>query len=57
LPDVVRRQVAELAGADDLENGLEDVLVLLDRLGGAAVQPVGEPVLGGLPRWRLPSPV
>jgi hypothetical protein len=49
LPHVVRGQVAEFPGADDLENGLEDVLVLGDRLGGAALQPVGEPVLGGLP--------
>ena len=49
LPDVGGGQVAELAGADDGQDGLEDVLVLLDGFGGAAVQPVGEPVLGGLP--------
>src|SRR5262249_44009576 len=48
LPDVGGGQVAELAGADDLEDGLEDVLVLGDGFGGAAVQPVGEPVFGGL---------
>ena len=48
LPDVVRGQVAELAGADDLQEGRQDVAVLGDRLGGAAFQPVGEPVLGGL---------
>ena len=48
LADVGRGQVAELAGADDLQDGRQDVLVLGDGLGGAAVQPVGEPVLGGL---------
>jgi hypothetical protein len=42
LADVGGGQVAELAGADDLQDGLEDVLVLLDGLGGAAVEPVGE---------------
>ena len=41
-------QLAELAGADDFKDRLQDVLVLLDGLGGAAVQPGGEPVLGGL---------
>ena len=49
LAHVGRGQVAELAGPDDGQDGLEDVLVLGDRLGGAAVQAVGEPVLGGLP--------
>ena len=49
LPDVGGGQVAELAGADDGQDGLEDVLVLLDGLGGAALEPVGEPVVGGLP--------
>ena len=49
LPDVGGGQVAELAGADDFQDRLQDVLVLRDRLGRAAVQPVGEPVLGGLP--------
>jgi hypothetical protein len=49
LPDVGRGQVAEFAGADDGQDRLQDVLVLRDRLGGAAVQPVGEPVFGGLP--------
>ena len=49
LPHVGGRQVAELAGADDAQDRLQDVLVLGDRLGGAAVEPVGEPVLGGLP--------
>ena len=49
LPDVGRGQVAELAGADDGQDRLEHVLVLGDGLGGAAVEPVGEPVLGGLP--------
>ena len=39
----------ELAGADDGQDRLQDVLVLGDRFGGAAVQPTGEPVLGGLP--------
>ena len=48
-PDVGRGQVAELAGADDAQDRRQDVLVLGDRLGGAAVQPGGEPVLGGLP--------
>ena len=48
LADVGRREVAELAGADDLQDGRQDVLVLGDGLGGAAVQSVGEPVLGGL---------
>ena len=49
LADVGRGQVAELAGADDLQDGLQDVLVLGDGLGRAALQAVGEPVLGGLP--------
>ena len=49
LPHVGRGQVAELAGADDGQDRLEHVLVLGDGLGGAAVEPVGEPVLGGLP--------
>ena len=49
LPHVGGGQVAELAGADDGQDRLQDVLVLGDCLGGAAVQPVGEPVLGGLP--------
>ena len=49
LADVGGGQVAELAGADDVEDRLADVLVLGDGLGGAAVEPVGEPVLGGLP--------
>src|SRR6516162_6332758 len=41
-------QLSELAGADDFQDWLQDVLVLLDCLGGAAVEPGGEPVLGGL---------
>jgi hypothetical protein len=49
LPHVGGGQVAERAGADDGQDWLEDVLVLLDRLGGAAVEAVGEPVPGGLP--------
>jgi hypothetical protein len=49
LPHVGGREVAELAGADDLQDRLQDVLVLLDGLGGAALQAVGEPVVGGLP--------
>src|SRR5262249_28466149 len=49
LPHVSRGQVAPLPRADDGQDGLEDVLVLGDRFGGAAVQPAGEPVLGGLP--------
>ena len=49
LPDVGGGQVAEFAGADHGQDRLEHVLVLGDGLGGAAVQPVGEPVLGGLP--------
>ena len=49
LPHVRRREVAELAGADDLQDRLQDVLVLRDRFGGAARQAVAEPVLGGLP--------
>jgi hypothetical protein len=49
LPDVGGSQVAELAGSDDLQDRLQDVLVLRHRFGGAAVQAVGEPVLGGLP--------
>ena len=48
LPDVGGGQVAEFPGADDGQDGLEDVLVLLDCLGGAALEPVGEPVVGGL---------
>ena len=47
-PDVRGGQVAELAGADDAQDRRQDVLVLGDRFGGAAVQPVGEPVVGGL---------
>jgi len=49
LPDVVGGQIAGLAGADDGQDRLEDVVVLGDRFGGAALQPVGEPVRGGLP--------
>ena len=49
LPHVGRREVAELAGADDGQDRLQDVLVLRDRFGGAALEAVGEPVLGGLP--------
>jgi hypothetical protein len=49
LPHVGRGQLAELPGADDGQDRLQHVLVLLDRLGRAALQPVGEPVLGGLP--------
>jgi hypothetical protein len=49
LPDIGGGQVAEFAGADDGQDRLQDVLVLGDRLGGAAVESVGEPVLGGLP--------
>jgi hypothetical protein len=41
-------QVAEFPGADDGQDRLQDVLVLGDRFGGAAVEAVGEPVLGGL---------
>ena len=48
LPDVGGGQVAELAGADDGQDRLQDVLVLRDGFGGAALEPVGEPVLGGL---------
>ena len=47
--DIGGGQLAELAGADDGQDRLQDVLVLLDGLGGAALEPVGEPVLGGLP--------
>ena len=46
---VGRGQVAEFPGADDGQDRLEDVLVLRDRFGGAAVEPGGEPVRGGLP--------
>jgi hypothetical protein len=49
LADVGRGQVAELAGPDDGQDRLQDVLVLGDRLGRAALQAVGEPVPGGLP--------
>ena len=49
LPHVGGGQLAELAGADDVQDRRQDVLVLGDRLGRAAVQPGGEPVLGGLP--------
>ena len=49
LPDVGGGQVAEFPGADHVQDRLEQVLVLLDRFGGAAVQSVGEPVLGSLP--------
>jgi hypothetical protein len=49
LADVGGGEIAEFAGADDGQDGLEDVLVFLDGLGGAALEPVGEPVLGGLP--------
>jgi hypothetical protein len=48
LPDVGGGQVAEFPGADHGQDRLEHVLVLRDRFGGAAVQPVGEPVPGGL---------
>ena len=48
LADVGGGQVAELAGPDDLQDRRQDVAVLGDGLGRAALQPVGEPVLGGL---------
>ena len=49
LPDVGGREVAEFAGADHGQDRLEHVLVLRDRFGGATLETVGEPVLGGLP--------
>ena len=49
LADVGGGQLAEFPGADDGQDGLENILVLGDRLGRAALQPVREPVLGGLP--------
>jgi hypothetical protein len=49
LADVGGGQVAEFPGADDGQDRLENILVLGDRLGRAALQPVLEPVLGGLP--------
>jgi hypothetical protein len=48
LPDVGGGQVAEFPGADDGQDGLEDVLVLLDGLERSALEPVGQPVVGGL---------
>ena len=36
-------------GADDCQDRRQDVLAHGDRFGGAAVEPVGEPVVGGLP--------
>jgi hypothetical protein len=47
LMDVVRSQFAQSHAADGGQDRGEDVLVLLDRLGGAAVQALGEPVFGG----------
>jgi hypothetical protein len=55
-PYVSCGQLAELPGADGFEDRLQDVLVLLDRLGRAALQPVGEPVLSGLADG-CPSPL
>jgi hypothetical protein len=49
LAYVAGGQLAQLAGADDSQDRLEDVLILPYGLGGAAVQAVGEPVLGRLP--------
>jgi hypothetical protein len=49
LPHIICGELAELAGADDRQDGLKHVLVLLDRLGRAAVEPVRQPVPGGLP--------
>jgi hypothetical protein len=48
LPDVGSCQLAKFPGADDLEDRLKDVLVLLDRFGRAAVEAIREPVLCGL---------
>ena len=41
-------QLAQLHGADDGQDRLEDVLVLADGLRRPAGQPAGQPVLGGL---------
>src|SRR5439155_7176415 len=49
LADVVGGQVAQSRAADGGQDRAEDVFVLLDRLGGAAVQALSEPVVGGAP--------
>src|SRR6266571_3909603 len=41
--------VRAASGTDSLQDRLKHILVLLDRLGRAAVKPVREPVLCGLP--------
>jgi len=46
---VVGGQVTQPRAADDGQDRGEDVLVLLDRLGGPAVQALREPVVGGAP--------
>ncbi len=43
------RQLAQLAVTDGLQDGRQDVLVLLDRPGGAAVESFLQPGLGRLP--------
>jgi hypothetical protein len=43
VPDLVGGQLAELAAANDGQDRLEDILVLLDGLGCPALQPGGQP--------------
>ena len=49
LVDVVGGQFAQPHAADGGQDRGEDVLVLLDRLGGAAVQALREPIVCGTP--------
>jgi hypothetical protein len=49
LVDVVGAQFAQPHAANRGQDRGEDVLVFLDRLGGPAVQALGEPVVGGAP--------
>ena len=42
-------QVAQFPGADRCQDRCQDVLVLLDRLGGPAAEPVPQPVFGCAP--------
>ncbi len=46
---IVGGQLTQPPAADSCQDRRQDVLVLLDRLGGAAGQPVPQPVLDGAP--------
>jgi hypothetical protein len=46
---VIAQQAMPASGADHDQNGRQDVLVLPDGLGGPAVQPLEQPVVGSAP--------